>query len=54
MTATDVNDVGKVLTRFVAGDIEADNRGVDAGGDTGSYRELGQVVESVTGTRVAR
>ncbi|KAF1977312.1 NAD(P)-binding protein [Bimuria novae-zelandiae CBS 107.79] len=54
VSVTDVADIGKVLTRVVAGDVEADNRIVYAAGDTVSYRELSEIVECVAGKEVKR
>lgn len=54
VTVTDVNDIGKVLGRVVAGDVEGENRIVFAAGDTISYGQLADIVERVTGKKVER
>lgn len=57
VTVTDVNDIGKVLGRVVAGDLkdeDCDNRIVYAAGDTVSYAQLADIVERVTGKAVKR
>jgi hypothetical protein len=53
-TVTDVSDIGKVLARVVAGDVEAEDRTVYAAGDTISYAQLAHVVETIAGSTVVR
>lgn len=49
VTVTDVADIGKVLARIIAGDVEAQNTILYAAGDTLSYKELADIVARVTG-----
>jgi nucleoside-diphosphate-sugar epimerase len=54
VTATDVDDIGKVLARVIAGDVAAENRVMYTAGDTVSYSQLADIVEKVTGKKVER
>jgi uncharacterized protein YbjT (DUF2867 family) len=54
VTVTDVDDIGKVLARVIAGDVEANNRVLYAAGDTVSYGQLAEIVERATGDKVQR
>lgn len=54
VTVTDVSDIGKVLARIVAGDVESENRVVYVAGDTVSYGQLADIVERATGKEVER
>lgn len=52
VTVTDISDIGRVLARIVAGDVEAENKVVYVAGDTVSYGELAGIVASATGKDV--
>jgi hypothetical protein len=52
VTVTDVNDIGRVLSRILIGDVEAENRVLYVAGDTVSYGELAQIVGRVSGKEV--
>jgi uncharacterized protein YbjT (DUF2867 family) len=54
ITVTDVTDIGRILARVIAGDIEAENTVVYAAGDTVTYQELADIVERVAGMEVMR
>jgi hypothetical protein len=54
VTVTDVEDIGKVLGKIVAGHVQARNKVVYVAGETVKYRELAGVVEKVTGKEVER
>ncbi|KAF2020965.1 NAD(P)-binding protein [Aaosphaeria arxii CBS 175.79] len=54
ITVTDVKDIGKVLARIVAGDVEGKDRIVYAAGDTVSYAKLADTIEQITKGRVDR
>jgi uncharacterized protein YbjT (DUF2867 family) len=54
VTVTDVQDIGRVLARILAGDVDTDNRVVYVAGDTVSYGELADIVSKVTGKEVER
>jgi len=54
VTVTDVPDIGKVLARVVAGDVEAADRVVYAASDTISYAQLADVLERIAGKKVGR
>jgi hypothetical protein len=54
VTVTDVADIGKVLARILAGDVEAEDRAVHIAGDTVSYAQLADVVERVVARKVER
>ncbi|KAF2243935.1 NAD(P)-binding protein [Trematosphaeria pertusa] len=54
VTVTDVQDIGKILSRVVAEDMEAENRVIYSAGDTVSYAQLADIVERVTGKAVVR
>jgi uncharacterized protein YbjT (DUF2867 family) len=53
-TVTDVTDIGRILARVIAGDIEAENTVVYVAGDTVTYQELADIVERVAGMEVMR
>ncbi|RMZ74474.1 hypothetical protein GMOD_00003519 [Pyrenophora seminiperda CCB06] len=52
VTATDVDDMGRVLARILAGQVEAKNRVLYVAGDTMSYGELADVVGRVSGKEI--
>jgi uncharacterized protein YbjT (DUF2867 family) len=54
ITVTDVADIGKVLARVIAGDVEAENKIVYAAGDTVSYKELADIIERIVGKNIKR
>ncbi|OAL53720.1 NAD(P)-binding protein [Pyrenochaeta sp. DS3sAY3a] len=54
VTVTDVHDIGRVLARIVAGDVEAENRVLYVAGDTVSYGDLVDIVQRVSGKQVER
>ncbi|KAF2830375.1 NAD(P)-binding protein [Ophiobolus disseminans] len=54
VTVTDVFDIGRVLTRIVAGDVDAENKVVYVAGDVVSYDELADIVEKVSGNEVEK
>ena len=54
VTVTDVTDIGRVLARILAGDVKVDSNVLYISGDTVSYTELADVVESVAGCEVQR
>lgn len=54
VTVTDVHDIGKVLARIVAGDIDANDRILYVSGDTIRYGELADLIEHVTEKEVVR
>ena len=54
VTVTDVTDIGKVLARIVAGDVESESRILYVAGDTVSYSQLADIVARVTGKEVKR
>lgn len=54
VTVTDVNDIGKVLARVVAGDVESQDRVVYSAGDTVSYGQLADLVEKISGKPIDR
>ncbi|KAF2689859.1 NAD(P)-binding protein [Lentithecium fluviatile CBS 122367] len=54
VTVTDVRDIGKVLARVVAGDVESENQVVYAAGDTVSYGQLADLVERIMEKKVER
>lgn len=54
ITVTDVTDIGKVLARVIAGDVEAENKVVYAAGDTVSYKELADIIERIVGKNIKR
>jgi hypothetical protein len=54
VTVTDVNDIGKVLARIVAGDVESEDRVLYVAGDTISYSQLADIIARVTGQEVQR
>ena len=53
VTVTDVHDIGRVLKRILAGEVEADNRVVYVAGDSITYGELADIVGRVIGRKVA-
>jgi hypothetical protein len=54
VTVTDVHDIGRVLARVVAGDVDAENKVVYVAGDTVSYEELADIVARVSGKNVEK
>ncbi|KAI4684324.1 uncharacterized protein J4E84_006312 [Alternaria hordeiaustralica] len=52
VTVTDVNDIGRVLARIIAGDVEAEDRVLYIAGDTISYGQLVDIVKRVSGKQV--
>lgn len=54
VTVTDVKDIGKVLARIVAGDVNADNRILYVSGDTIRYGELADLIGRVTEKEIVR
>jgi uncharacterized protein YbjT (DUF2867 family) len=54
ITVTDVDDIGRVMGRIVAGNVDARNKVVYVAGGTVRYGELADVVEKVTGKAVMR
>jgi hypothetical protein len=52
VTVTDVNDIGRVLARVIAGDVEAENKVLCTAGDTVSYGQLADIVRRVSGKQV--
>jgi uncharacterized protein YbjT (DUF2867 family) len=54
VTVTDVDDIGRVMGRIVAGNVDARNKVVYVAGETVRYGELADVVEKVTGKAVVR
>lgn len=54
VTVTDVADIGKILGRIVAGDVDAENKILYAAGDTVSYKELADIIERTSGKKVVR
>ncbi|KAI4656587.1 uncharacterized protein J4E78_006476 [Alternaria triticimaculans] len=52
VTVTDVNDIGRVLARVIAGDVEAGDRVLYIAGDTISYEQLADLVKRVSGKQV--
>jgi hypothetical protein len=54
VTVTDVNDIGRVLGRIVAGHVPAQDRVLYIAGDTVSYEELAQLVQGVREDGVER
>lgn len=54
VTVTDVHDIGRVLARIVAGDVDAENKVVYIAGDTVSYEELADIVARVSGKSVEK
>jgi hypothetical protein len=54
VTVTHVDDVGRVVARIVAGDVDAIDRVVCVAGDTLSYAELAEIVERVSGKKVQK
>jgi uncharacterized protein YbjT (DUF2867 family) len=49
-----VHDIGRVLARIVAGDVDAENKVVYVAGDTVSYGELASIVATATDKEVER
>jgi hypothetical protein len=47
VTVTDVGDIGRVLARVLAGDVEGENRVVYVAGDSVRYGRLADIVEEV-------
>lgn len=56
VTVTDVGDIGRVLARVLAGDVEGENRVLYVAGDSVRYGRLADIVEEVVGSgcRVVR
>ncbi|KAI4619973.1 hypothetical protein J4E80_004498 [Alternaria sp. BMP 0032] len=54
VTVTDVNDIGRVLARVVAGDVEAEDRVLYIAGNTVSYGQLADIVKRVGGKQVEK
>lgn len=54
ITVTDVDDIGKVLARIIAKEIDAENKVVYVAGDTVSYEELANIIEQASGKMVER
>ncbi|KAF1844996.1 NAD(P)-binding protein [Cucurbitaria berberidis CBS 394.84] len=54
VTVTDVQDIGRVLARIVAGDVDAENRVLYLAGDSIRYGELADLIGRVTGKEVVR
>jgi hypothetical protein len=54
VTVTDVHDIGRVMGRIVAGDVEARNQVVYVAGATVRYGELAGIIEKVVGKEVER
>ncbi|KAI4647220.1 uncharacterized protein J4E79_010371 [Alternaria viburni] len=52
VTVTDVNDIGRVLARVIAGDVEAEDRVLYIAGDTVSYGQLADIVKRVSGKQI--
>ena len=52
VTVTDVNNIGRVLARVIAGDVEAEDRVLYIAGDTISYGQLADMVKRVSGKQV--
>ncbi|KAF2110727.1 isoflavone reductase [Lophiotrema nucula] len=51
---TDVSDIGKVLARIVAGDVESEDKVVYVSGDSITYSQLADTVERVVGKKIER
>ncbi|KAH3975767.1 hypothetical protein HBH47_015360 [Parastagonospora nodorum] len=54
VTVTDVSDIGRVVGRIVAGNVEAEDRVLYVAGETVSYGELAETVARVSGREVER
>lgn len=54
VTVTHVHDIGRVLARIVAGDVDAVDKVVYVAGQTVSYADLADIVTKVTGKEVQR
>ncbi|KAJ4350571.1 hypothetical protein N0V95_004620 [Ascochyta clinopodiicola] len=54
VTVTDVADIGRVMQRILAGDVDAENRILFVGGATISYGELADVLGRVARCKVVR
>ncbi|KAI4638524.1 hypothetical protein J4E93_010079 [Alternaria ventricosa] len=52
VTVTDVNDIGRVLTRVIAEDVEAEDRVLYIAGDTISYGQLADILKRASGKQV--
>ncbi|OSS54885.1 hypothetical protein B5807_01162 [Epicoccum nigrum] len=50
VTVTDVDNIGHVLARILAGDVEGENRVVYVAGDSVRYGRLADIVEEVVGS----
>jgi hypothetical protein len=54
VTVTDVHDIGRVMGRIVAGDIDGENEVLYVAGDTVSYGDLADIVGRVSGKEVEK
>ncbi|KAF2003648.1 NAD(P)-binding protein [Amniculicola lignicola CBS 123094] len=54
ITVTAVEDIGRVVARILAGDVDAENLVLYVAGDTVSYGELANVIEKQSGKKVKR
>jgi hypothetical protein len=54
ITVTDVQDIGRVVARILAGDVESEDLVLYVAGDTVSYAQLADVVGRVTGNKVEK
>lgn len=54
VTVTDVGDIGRVLARVLAGEVEAEDRVLYVAGDSVQYGRLADIVEEVSGCQVVR
>ncbi|KAF2626202.1 NAD(P)-binding protein [Macroventuria anomochaeta] len=54
VTVTDVDDIGRVVGRILAGDVDAENRVLYVAGDSIRYADLTKIVEKVVGREVVR
>jgi nucleoside-diphosphate-sugar epimerase len=54
VTVTHVDDIGRVMARILAGDVEGEDRVLYVAGDTVSYGELVDIVKKVSKADVER
>jgi hypothetical protein len=54
VTVTDVHDIGRVMGRIVAGDIDGENEVLYVAGDTVSYGDLADIIGRVSGKEVEK
>ncbi|KAF2737028.1 NAD(P)-binding protein [Polyplosphaeria fusca] len=54
VVVTDVSDIGRVLARIVAGDVDAEDKVLYVAGDSVKYSQLADIVERVAGKEVQR